>query len=130
VQIAELARRAGVKVSALRFYERSGLLPPPPRSAGGYRVYDDAAVEHVRYLRREELGVRLEELHDEATQSVDPSGGVTGEVVHAAAIRKLAELDMAIAEMTRTRVAISEQLAEQCADRSAACPIVSALAGP
>lgn len=129
MRIAELAHRAGVKVSALRFYERSGLLPSPPRSAAGYRVYDEAAVERIRYLRRgQELGFRLQELRDVAIRSGDVSGDVTGELVHDIAVRKLADIDAAIADLTRTRAAIEEQLADQCTDRSTTCPIVSTLA--
>lgn len=131
MRIAELARRAGVKVSTLRFYERSGVLPAPPRSTGGHRVYDDGAVQHVRYLRRgQQLGFRLEELHDVASRSVDPSrADVTGEVVRAAALRKLAEIDATVDDLTRRRAAIEDQLAGQCTDRTRTCPIVSVLAG-
>ncbi len=43
--IGQLARRAGVKPDSVRFYERSGLLARPVRSANGYRSYDEAALE-------------------------------------------------------------------------------------
>lgn len=128
MRIAELARRAEVKVSTLRFYERSGFLPAPPRSAGGYRTYDERAVERVRYLRRgRELGFRLEELRQVASRSDDQLTDVTGDVVRAIALRRLAEIDATIDNLTRTRADIENELVDQCTNGSARCPIVSAM---
>ncbi len=50
MQIAELARRAGVAPSAVRWYERVGALPPPRRSANGYRSYADEDLARLRLL--------------------------------------------------------------------------------
>ena len=44
MKIGEMARRAGVTIDTVRFYERRGVLPPPDRLPSGYRVYDTAAV--------------------------------------------------------------------------------------
>jgi len=52
VRIGELARQAGISVQSVRFYERRGLLPTPPRSAGGYRQYKDSDLEIVRTIKR------------------------------------------------------------------------------
>ncbi|MBF8189850.1 MerR family transcriptional regulator [Nonomuraea sp. K274] len=61
--IGELARRAGLPVRTIRFWSDSGVLPPTGRSAGGYRLYDEAAaarLDLVRMLR--ELGIGLEDV--------------------------------------------------------------------
>ena len=50
--IGELARRTGCKPETIRWYERVGLLPAPPRSAGRFRRYDAAAVRRLRFVRR------------------------------------------------------------------------------
>ena len=58
MRIGELAERVGVPADTVRFYEREGWLPRPPRQDNGYREYADADVEHLRLLidlRRLEL---------------------------------------------------------------------------
>ncbi len=47
LSIGDAARRSGVKIETIRFYERIGLLAPPPRSAGGHRVFGGAEVERL-----------------------------------------------------------------------------------
>lgn len=49
--IGELAKRVDLPSQTIRFYERSGLLPTPPRAANGYRSYEDSAVTRVRFIR-------------------------------------------------------------------------------
>lgn len=58
MRIGELAERVGVPADTVRFYEREGWLPQPPRRENGYREYRDADVDHLRLLidlRRLEL---------------------------------------------------------------------------
>jgi len=63
--ISELARRSGFPSSALRYYERVGLLSPVGRSSGGYRVYDDRAVKRLAFIARaKRLGLNLDEIKD------------------------------------------------------------------
>lgn len=62
-RIAEAARLAGFTPTALRFYERAGVLAPATRTAAGYRVYDDHDVERLRLVARaKDLGCTLEEV--------------------------------------------------------------------
>ena len=62
-RISEAAQRAGFTASALRFYEASGLVPEAARTPGGYRTYDEAAVERLRFVHRARgLGLPLEEI--------------------------------------------------------------------
>jgi DNA-binding transcriptional MerR regulator len=63
MRIGEAARRAGVSVHTLRFYERQGLLPRTGRSAANYRDYSSAALERVALIRQaQRLGFTLTEL--------------------------------------------------------------------
>jgi MerR family copper efflux transcriptional regulator len=63
VQISELAAESGVPTSTLRYYERIGLVRPQGRSAGGYRLYDETAVERVAFIgRAKRLGMSLDDV--------------------------------------------------------------------
>lgn len=65
ILINELVRESGIPSSALRYYERVGLLTPVGRTAGGYRLYDDRAVDRLEFIgRAKRLGLSLEEISD------------------------------------------------------------------
>lgn len=51
LKISELANTAECQVQTIRYYEREGLLPAPVRSAGNYRLYNEAHVERLRFIR-------------------------------------------------------------------------------
>lgn len=61
--IGQIAKLAGVKSDTVRFYERTGLLPRPTRSASGYRVYDQAAARQLQFVKKAQaLGFSLDEI--------------------------------------------------------------------
>src|SRR6266851_4535416 len=61
--IGQVARGAGVHLDTVRYYERRGLLPPPPRTAAGYRQYPPDTVRRVAFIKRAQaLGFTLEEI--------------------------------------------------------------------
>jgi DNA-binding transcriptional MerR regulator len=63
MQIGIVAKKIGLSVDAIRFYERNGLLPRPPRTAGGFRRYGDNDVETLAFVRRvQSLGFKLSEI--------------------------------------------------------------------
>ena len=63
MQIGTVAKRIGFSVDAIRFYERSALLPRPPRTAGGFRQYGEDDVETLAFIRRVQgLGFKLSEI--------------------------------------------------------------------
>jgi DNA-binding transcriptional MerR regulator len=65
MQIGELARRASVNIQTVRFYERRKLLPQPTRKPSGYRVYGEADLRRLLFIRQaKELGFSLEEIRD------------------------------------------------------------------
>src|SRR5687768_10980307 len=66
-RIAEVADRTGFSTPTLRYYEEIGLLPPAERTPARYRVYDDRAVDRLRYVARaKQLGCTLEEITERA----------------------------------------------------------------
>jgi MerR family transcriptional regulator, copper efflux regulator len=63
LRISEVAELGGVNLQTIRYYERKGLLPAPPRLASGYRMFAETAVRRVRFIgRAQELGFRLAEI--------------------------------------------------------------------
>jgi MerR family transcriptional regulator, copper efflux regulator len=126
--IGAVAKRAGVPIDTIRYYEREGLLPEPLRRASGYRSYNDTAVSRLRFIRRaKDLGFTLEEIRDLLALSADRHRGV--KAVRERAQQRLASIDARIAELTRIRQGL-EQLIEACPGRGDPdqCPILRALA--
>jgi DNA-binding transcriptional MerR regulator len=63
VRIGELAREFGLNPKTLRYYEEIGLLPPPERAENGYRLYDDANRQRLRFISQAKaVGLTLEEI--------------------------------------------------------------------
>ena len=61
----ELARVTGCNLETIRYYETVGIMPDPPRTAKGYRSYDDALVRRLKFvMRSRDLGFSLEEIRD------------------------------------------------------------------
>lgn len=125
--ISRLAREAGVGIDTVRYYERAGLLPAPPRRASGYRDYPQAALQRLRFIRRaKQLGFQLEEIRELLALSQGGETEVAG--VKAAAASKLADVELRIAELSRMRDGL-RQLVHACPGQGAAaeCPILQAL---
>ena len=63
MKISDAAAASGCHLETIRYYERVGLMPPPARTASGYRAYRPAEVERLRFISRgRELGFSLEEI--------------------------------------------------------------------
>lgn len=127
--IGELAKQSGVKVETVRYYEQSGLLPNPPRTEGGHRLYTDAHFKRLVFIRRcRELGFSMEEIRA-LLDLVDGRKYKCGEIQaltleHAAAVRRKIE-DLRQLERTLTRIA-----AECEGGAVPECPIINALLDP
>jgi MerR family transcriptional regulator, mercuric resistance operon regulatory protein len=76
----ELAARSGCHLETVRFYEKQGLLPAPPRTSGGHRDYAASHLQRLTFIRRaRELGFTLDEVRSLLTL-VDGSEGACAEV--------------------------------------------------
>ena len=108
-KIGEVAKRTGIGIETLRFYERSGLLSRPARTEGGYRLYDAEALNTLDFIKRAQtLGFTLEEIKRiiaESRAGESPCAEVR-EVVR----QRLAELDERMAQMQRYRDALAHTL--------------------
>src|SRR2546427_12959416 len=63
LRIGEVASRSGVSIDTVRYYERLRLLPSPPRTEGGFRVFTMDAVARVQFIKQaQELGLSLDEI--------------------------------------------------------------------
>ena len=63
--VSRLASRVGLSPDTIRYYERIGLLHLPPRTAGGYRIYGDDAVERLYFVKSaQRLGLKLDEIKE------------------------------------------------------------------
>jgi MerR family copper efflux transcriptional regulator len=126
--IGTVAKRAGVPIDTIRYYEREGLLPEPLRRSSGYRSYNETAVRQLRFIRRaKDLGFTLDEIRDLLALSSDRRGGV--KAVRKRAEQRLASIEARIAELTRIRKGL-QQLIEACPGHGDPehCPILRALA--
>ena len=63
--IGEVAQATGVTTKTLRYYEAEGLLPPPARTAGGYRDYPPATIDRVAFIKRAQAaGLTLAQINE------------------------------------------------------------------
>ncbi len=103
MKIGDLAQLTGLKPSAIRFYEASGLLPPGARGPNGYRLYTEAAAERLRLIQlAQRLGFSLDTLRPLLAPGVGP-------LPHAQVLAALAQRR---AEIATLRQALDAQEAE------------------
>jgi len=107
----EVAALTGVSKDTLRHYERQGLLSPPPRSGGGYRLYSAEHVERVLLIRKAlGIGFSLDEVN--GFLAIRDSGGAPCRQVRGLLSQKLDELDRRILELQGFREEVSRTLLE------------------
>lgn len=127
--IGQVARRAGIGIETVRFYERKGLIEEPPRTASGYRQYNEQAILRLRFIRRaSELGFTLAEIAELLSLQISPEstcGDVKGR-----AEAKIAGIDERIRSLRQMKQALLK-LTSACSGRGTPddCPILEALNG-
>ncbi|HEX6965041.1 MAG TPA: MerR family transcriptional regulator [Gemmatimonadaceae bacterium] len=128
--IGELARRAGVNVQTVRYYERRGLLAEPHRTPSGYRQYSDATLDRLRFIKRaQELGFTLSEIHELLVLRLDPR--TTAAQVKARAEAKIDDVERRIHDLQHIKHALTH-LAGRCHGGRGPvgeCPLLEAM-GP
>jgi len=127
MKIGALARAAGVGIDAIRFYEREGVLPEPARRPSGYREYEEATVQDLRFIKRaKQLGFSLGEISELLAMERNPKA--TAGDVQRLAEEKLAELDDKIRSLKRMKKAL-QKVAEDCPGKgpTQGCPILLSL---
>jgi DNA-binding transcriptional MerR regulator len=100
--IGQVARLAGVTPDTIRYYERLGVLPRPPRTPAGYRQYHETIVDRLRTVRNaQRFGFSLKDLA--RFMRVRETGGKPCHDVRAAAQRMLEAVEHQISELTLAR---------------------------
>lgn len=127
MRIGELAKRAGVGVDTVRYYEREGILPPADRAESGYRCYRPDDVARLQFVRRAKaLGFTLIEIAELLALSGQRGADMVS--VRTAADAKLANVNAKLAELERIRRGL-QTLITACPGHGdlASCPILAAL---
>ena len=124
--IGELSTRTGVNIETIRYYERIGLIPAPPRKNGRRRIYDESHVRRLRFVRRSRgLGFALDDIRtllalaDRGEQACSETKEMT--------VRHLADVRGKIASLRKLERALREMTDACRPGRQSSCPILDAL---
>ena len=110
--IGYIARELGIRVDAIRFYERQGLIEPPPRTPGGYRIYGSESVGRLQFIQQAKgLGFTLNEIKELLALDSSPDSSCAD--IRKRALEKLAAIDRKIEELKKIRKALTA-LAGSC----------------
>ena len=121
--IGQVASEIGVATSALRFYEREGLIRPAERSRAGYRLYDPSAVEKLRFIQAgQAVGFTLDDIRALLALDEDSPCGKVQTLIE----RRLAEVDGKLADLKRVRAALADAL-KRCRKSKKGCAVVADL---
>ena len=124
---SEVAKQGGVNLETVRYYERRGLLPKPPRTATGYRAFEPDAVRRLRFIRHAQaLGFSLHEIKELLALRV--KAGVSSAEVRRRAEAKLVDIDEKLKTL-RAMKKVLTRFTESCSGAGpiSRCPILAAL---
>ncbi len=124
---ADLARATGCNLETIRYYEKIGVMPAPPRSANGYRCYDEAHVARLSFvMRARDLGFSLEEVR--SLLALVDGGMQSCAEVEALARDHLEDVRERIADLRRIEAVLAETVS-RCSGRDVPeCAVIDALA--
>jgi MerR family mercuric resistance operon transcriptional regulator len=126
LSIGELSKQSGVHIETIRYYEKIGVMPPPSRSAGGYRLYEAEHLKRLSFVRRSrQLGFSLDEIRG-LLHLVDRDA-YTCVQVRELALRHMEEIRRKIADLKRLKQVMEEMSAQCSNDRAPECAIIDAL---
>ena len=121
-----MARATGCNLETIRYYEKIGIMPDPPRSTKGYRSYDDAHVKRLKFvMRSRDLGFSLEEVRG-LLGLVDDRSRTCSEV-QIIAEDHLTDVQAKIADLQRIERVLSDTVARCTGDAAPECAVIDAL---
>lgn len=125
--IGKLAGKTKVNIQTIRYYERRGLIPEPPRTNSGYRQYPLETTTRIRFIKHaQELGFSLKEISELLSLKVD-SGTTCGDIKYIAEL-KLSEIEQKIQSLNDIKKALVKLAALCNGDGSTStCPIIEIL---
>lgn len=127
LKIGQVAKRAGISIEAIRFYEKQGLLEKPPRSKSGYRRYCPETIARIKFIKRaKELGFSLKEISELLSLRVAPD--TTCSMVKDRAGTKIRDIENKIENLKKIRDALVK-LVSSCrgTGSTSQCPILDFL---
>ena len=125
--IGEVAKQAHVRIETLRYYERTGLVARPPRSASNYRLYPQETVRRVRFIKRaQELGFSLKEIAELLALQATPETPCAD--IRTRALDKITAIEEKIEVLNAIKYALAK-LVDACSGQGEItdCPILAAL---
>lgn len=126
ITIGKLARHSGVNIETIRYYERIGMLPAPPRSAGGHRLYDEDHLKRLSFVRRcRQLGFSLDEVR--ALLSLVDGGDYSCDDVRRMALHQLDAVRRRIKDLRIMERTLDEMAGRCDGGEVPDCPIVETL---
>jgi MerR family mercuric resistance operon transcriptional regulator len=126
VAIGELSRLTGVNIETIRYYEKIGMLPPPPRNASGRRVYGSEETRLLGFIRRgRELGFTLHDVR--ALIDLGEPGKGSCAKVRDIAQHHLDDIRAKIVDLTKLERLLSETVADCSGDHVPECPVLDIL---
>ena len=124
---AELAKETGCNLETIRYYEKIGIMPDPPRTATGYRVFDESHVSRLRFiLRGRELGFAIDEIRG-LIGLVDRGAQTCAEIKECTEAH-LVNVRAKIVDLTRIEVVLAATAALCTGNEVPDCPVLEALA--
>jgi DNA-binding transcriptional MerR regulator len=134
-RIGEIAERTGVSVETLRYYEKRRLLNAPARTQGGYRVYSDAVVHQVKFIKQaQSLGLTLDDIQQLAAGRIRTNHAPSCRKVRDLLTGRIEDIDARIRELREFRQTLHEHLAACDGALAGAaeptCPTIEALDEP
>lgn len=118
--IGQVAKRAGVHVETIRYYQRLGLVELPPKPMYGFRRYDDETVRRLRFIKKaQKMGFTLKEIAELLSVEDCPCGKVRQLLQN-----KLEHIESKIADMEHMREILKRGIETCDADTQAGCQVL------
>lgn len=128
LSIGQLAKASDVKIPTIRFYEEIGLLPQADRAANDRRIYGDAAIRRLAFIRHaRQLGFSVDAIRDllDLSDNPDRHCGAANRL----AAQQLQDVEAKIAQLQTLRGELRRMVDAACMGQAADCRVIEALAG-
>ncbi len=125
----DVARATGCNIETIRYYEKTGLLSDPPRTAAGYRIYSAAHATRLRFiLRARELGFSMEDIR--GLMGLEDGAAPTCAEVKVRTERHLSDVRARIADLRRIEIVLAATASRCSGAEVPDCPVLDAISNP
>lgn len=126
ITAGQLAKAASVNLETIRYYENIGLMPAPPRTRGGHRVYDEAHTKRLAFIRRaRELGFTIEDVR--ALLALTNPEHTSCAEVKEIAVTHLMQVRNKIADLAKLENILDATISRCTSEPTAHCPVLDML---